>query len=237
MSSANAFAPPDQNLLLQTLPHDVRERVSQRLTLVRLEHKQTLYEPDSVIRHVYFPLNGIASLLAVMGDGDMIEVGTTGNEGMVGTPLILGVPTSAQEAIAQVPGDALSMGADAFVEEIERHDAFDRIVRRYLYGYINMVSQTAACNRLHEVDSRCARWLLMTHDRANSDTFPLTHEFLSSMLGVRRAGVTVALGMLRRAGMITSTPGTITIVDRHGLEDAACECYQLVRDDFDQLLG
>ena len=211
--------------------------MAQRLTLVRLEHRQTLYEPDSIIHRVYFPLNGVASLLAVMGDGDMVEVGTTGNEGMVGTPLILGVRTSAQEAIAQIPGDALAMEACAFVEEIERHDAFDHLVRRYLHGYINMVSQTAACNRLHEVESRCARWLLMTHDRANSDTFPLTHEFLAHMLGVRRAGVTVALGILRRAGLVSSTPGMITIVDRDGFENAACECYQLVRDDFGQLLG
>jgi CRP-like cAMP-binding protein len=236
MSSAHPFAPPDQNLLLQQLADDVRARLFQRVEPVTLEHRQILYAPDHHIRTVYFPLNAIGSVLTMMADGDTIEVGTIGNEGMLGAQVALGVPISAQEVLCQVPGDALALDADVFAAEIARYGELDRVVRCYVQSYLNMVSQTAACNRLHDVDERCARWLLMTHDRANADSFPLTHEFLANMLGVRRAGVTVALGLLRRVGLITSTPGLITVVDRVGLEDASCECYRTVRDEFNRLL-
>jgi CRP-like cAMP-binding protein len=237
MSSANPFAPPDENLLLQRLPPDAHARLAGQLVPVRLEHRQVVYAPDRKITNVYFPLNAIGSVLAMMADGDSIEVGTTGNEGMLGAQVALGWSVSAQEVVCQVPGDALQLDVRVFVAEIGRHGDLDCVVRRYVLAYLNMVSQTAACNRLHDVHERCARWLLMTHDRANDDAFPLTHEFLANMLGVRRAGVTVALGLLRRAGLIASSPGSITVVDRVGLEDASCECYRTVRDEFGHMLA
>jgi CRP-like cAMP-binding protein len=235
--TANVFAPSTENLLLAQLPAPEQEHLAPLLRLVRLEHKQVLYAPDQRIDHVYFPLNAVLSVLTVMGDGDSVEVGTIGNEGMAGLPLVHDTARSSHDVIAQVPGDALALDTAAFTAQLDRHTALDRVVHHYAQGFLNMVSQTAACNRLHDVDERCARWLLMTHDRVHADTFPLTHEFLSQMLGVRRAGVTVALGILRRAGLIATTPGQVTIVDRDGLEDVTCECYRMVRDEFDQLLG
>jgi hypothetical protein len=165
-----------------------------------------------------------------MDDGAVVEVGTIGNEGAVGLSLFLGVSVSVPQTLVQIPGNARRMPAAAFQSAVRELPLFRDLVARCTHAFMTQVSQTAACNRLHGIEQRCARWLLLTHDRVGgADTFPLTHQFLSFMLGVRRAGVTEAIGVLARSGLITSTGGRITIVDRPGLEGACCECYAIVR--------
>ena len=160
----------------------------------------------------------------------MVEVGTIGNESAVGLVLSLGASTSHSQTLAQIPGDAYRMPAADFRSALETLPKFRAIIAGCLYAFVTQVSQTAACNRLHGIEQRCARWLLLTHDRVGgASTFPLTHEFLSFMLGVRRAGVTEALGALARSALITSRQGSVTIIDRAGLEAASCECYGIVR--------
>jgi CRP-like cAMP-binding protein len=159
-----------------------------------------------------------------------VEVGTIGNEGISGLSLFLGSDVSVPEMIAQIPGAAQQMSADDFRTIVAQLPALRALLARCAYAFMTQVSQTAACNRLHGIEQRCARWLLLTHDRVGgADSFPLTHKFLSFMLGVRRAGVTEALGALTLAGLIRSTKGTVTILDRAGLERASCECYAIVR--------
>lgn len=237
MSTAREFAPPGQNRLLNTLPSADRARLWSRLEPVPLGFKQVLSAPHEPISHVYFPLGGLVSLLAVMADGTALEVGLIGNEGLVGLPIFLGAGSTPGRTLCLIPSEALRLPADAFRAEAGASGALDRVLRRYAQGLFTQVAQTAACNRLHPMAQRLARWLLLTHDRAGADEFPLTHEFVSQMLGVRRASVTVALGTLQQAGAIRSTRGRITIVNRPGLEAAACECYRLVRDEMDRLLG
>lgn len=236
MSDADPFAPIGINRILESLPADVRQRLREQMTPVRLALKQVLYEQNAPISHIYFPLNGVVSLLTVMKDGSAIEVATVGNEGMVGLPVFLGAGSMPGRAISQIPGDALRMTADVFRTEVNAV-ALQQILQRYTQGLLNQIAQSAACNRLHPMIERCARWLLMTHDRVGRDQFPLTHEFLSQMLGVRRATVTVAVGALQQAGLIRSQRGQMTILDREGLESASCECYRIIRDEYDRLLG
>lgn len=219
MSTADAFAPHGRNRILESLPGADRARLRARLELVRLELKQVLYEANEPIEQVYFPLTAVASLLTVMEDGTVVEVGTVGNEGIVGLPVFLGSITIPGRSFAQIPGDALCLPAEVFRAEANAGGPLQRLLQRYTQGLFNQIAQGAACNRLHPIEERCARWLLMTHDRVEADEFPLTQEFLSEMLGVRRATVTVALGMVQKAGLIRSHRGRI------------------VRDDFERLLG
>jgi CRP-like cAMP-binding protein len=220
----------DGNRILASLPPDELAVVRQNLTSVALASGQMLYPQRGVIEWVYFPDTSVVSLLSRMDDAAVVEVGTIGNEGGVGLSLFLGVSVSVPETIAQIPGDAQRMPADAFQSSVHELPRFRDVVARCTHAFMTQVSQTAACNRLHGIEQRCARWLLLTHDRVGgADTFPLTHQFLSFMLGVRRAGVTEALGALARSALITSGSGHITILDRQGLEAASCECYAIVR--------
>lgn len=236
MSDATPFAPAGENRILSVLPEDKRRRLQAHLQPVGLAFKQVLYQPNEQIKRVYFPLNAVISLLTVMDDGSTIEVATVGNEGMVGLPVFLGAGSMPGQAIAQIPGDALQMPADALRSEAHAGGALPHVLQRYTQGLLNQIAQSAACNRLHPMTEHCASWLLMTHDRVGVETFPLTHAFLSQMLGVRRATVTVAVGSLQQAGLIRYGRGQITIVDRGGLETASCECYRIVRHEFDRLL-
>jgi CRP-like cAMP-binding protein len=218
------------NRILASLPADELATLRQDLTPVTLASGQILYEQRSAIDWVYFPDTSVASLLSRMEDAAVVEVGTIGNEGAVGLSLFLGASVSIPETIAQIPGDAQRMPAAAFQSAVQQLPRFRDIVGGCTHAFMTQVSQTAACNRLHGIEQRCARWLLLTHDRVGgADTFPLTHQFLSFMLGVRRAGVTESLGALARSALITSTSGHITILDRQGLESASCECYAIVR--------
>jgi CRP-like cAMP-binding protein len=214
-----------KNRLLATLPRQDQEELWPDLHPVSLVLGQTLYEVGQPIEHVYFIERGVASIVTLMADGSTSEVGMIGPEGLVGLAGLLGAEASAQHIVVQIPGTALRMNAAACKAAFDQRPTFRAIVHRFINSFLNLSAQTAACNRLHSVEQRCARWLLMAADRAGAETIPVTHEFLGSMLGARRTGVTAIARKLRRAGLIDYRHGRITIVDRNGLEAVACECY------------
>jgi CRP-like cAMP-binding protein len=225
------------NRLLGALSPEDLDPLRAHLELVPLTHKQTLSAPSTPIDHVYFPQEGMVSLVQPLDNGAMIEVGMIGNEGLVGVPVLLGADSSPLEAMVQMPGSALRMHASVLRQEVGRRTALLGVLLRYTQALHTQVSLTAACNGRHTLAERLARWLLTAHDRATSDRLPLSHEFLSLMLGVRRAGVTVAVGTLRAAGLIRNTHGRVNIIDRPGLEAASCECYRTVRTEYERLLS
>ena len=227
---------PGKNRILSALPKQDLERFFSDLSPVSLEQRRVIYEAGAPIDYVYFIEEGLSSILTTMMDGSTIEVGMVGMEGMAGVSVLLGGATSAQRVIMQIAGSALRMNAARCKAAFDQSEAVRRITLRFTEAVLNLGAQTAACNRLHSVEQRCARWLLMSSDRTQSDMLPLTQEFLSSMIGVRRAGVTETAGELQRSGLIRYHHGQITIIDRDGLEATACECYQLDRDRFHQLL-
>jgi CRP-like cAMP-binding protein len=225
-----------ENRLLVALPRDEYHRLLPHLEKVPLPLKTILYEANGPIAHVFFPLNGVVSLV-IMDAGFTLEVGVIGNEGMVGTPVFLGSDRSPTKAIAQIPGAALRMEAEVFQREMRRLGPLHGLVQRYTQSMINQISQSIVCNRRHSVEKRMCRWLLMSHNRVEADEFPLTHEFLAQMLGVCRPTVTAVAGTLQKAELITYHRGKITVLDRKGLEAASCECYQVVAKELDRLLG
>lgn len=222
-------------LLLALVPEDL-DLLRPHLEPVTLPQRQTLSKPDTLIDDVYFPQAGLVSLVQPLEDGAMIEVGMVGSEGFVGAPVLLGADTSPLEAMVQMPGSALRMPANAFRQQAGGSAALTRLLLRYVQALHVQVSLSAACNGRHTLPERLARWLLTARDRANSDRLPLSHDFLSMMLGVRRAGVTVAVGTLKAAGLIHNTHGQVTITNRPGLEAACCECYRTVRNEYVRLL-
>lgn len=196
---------------------------------VNLIYGQVLYEPTDRIRHVYFPIDCLVSLLTAVDQGRLLEVGMVGNEGMVGMPMVLGIGNSAVRALVQGSGTAMRMNSARFRVEFNKNVPLQRALFRYTHLLMAQVSQTAACNRFHEAEGRLARWLLMTSDRMHTDEFLLTHEFLAHMLGVRRVGVTKAAEGLRRKKLIVYSRGHIHILNRKRLEDTACVCYRIVK--------
>jgi CRP-like cAMP-binding protein len=225
-----------RNRILEHLPSKDFQRLRQRMKLVELPLGTSLYEPYAPLKRVYFPEDGLASLLTRLDDGIETEVATVGCEGMVGLPVFFGVDSVPGRTIWQVPGRALVLEAKVLRRETRQGGALSDVLRLYAQGLFTLISQSASCNRRHEIVQRCSRWLLMTHDRVNGDEFTLTHEFLSKMLGVRRAGVSVAAGILQKAGVIKYSRGRIKIIDREGLEGISCQCYRIVREEFDRLL-
>jgi CRP-like cAMP-binding protein len=219
-----------ENNLLAGLSRRVDRRFLAGLEPVTLTHGEVLCEPGQVIRHVYFPGTSHVALLALVDDRLALEVGLIGREGMVGTPVVLGVPLSPVRAQVQGSGTALRIASARFRSEFRRIRSLQRELYRYTYALMVQASQTAACNRFHVLEMRLARWLLMTHDRAGSDEFHMTHEFLGYLLGVRRVGITRAAQSLQSSGLIRYSRGDITVTNRKGLEAAACECYRFVRD-------
>jgi len=216
------------NSLLAALPRQDYERMRAELEPVNLVYGEVLYESGERVRHVYFPGDAHVSLLVVMDRSNALEVGLVGREGMIGVELALGVEDSLVRALVQGSGTALRMKAAAFREELVRCAPLQREVHRFAYAKLAQARQTAACNRFHQVEARLARWLMMTRDRARSDHFHLTHEFLADMLGVRRAGVTKAATSLQRKKLISYRRGNISVLDRSGLAAAACACYAIV---------
>jgi len=205
--------------------------------LINLETPQQIYEAGREIKDVYFPINAVLSVVTEMRDGGSIEVGTVGREGSSAIPLLLGATSSANESYCQVPGRAVVITSDYFHRLLGADDGFRSVLGRFLQAYVNMLGQLAACNRVHSLYERCARWLLLTHDRVNSDEIALTHEYLAMMLGSRRSGVTIAASALQQAGFIRYAHGHIVILNRQGLEEASCECYTVAREQFGPLLG
>jgi CRP-like cAMP-binding protein len=219
-----------ENSLLAAVPRKEYRRLSAALEPVSLTFGEVLYEPGETIRHVYFPNKSLISLLT-LADGHLaLEVGLIGREGMVGIPLVLGHTVSSVRALVQGSGMAMRMASARFRKEFRLSLPLQRELYRYTHSLMAQISQTAACNRFHVVETRLARWLLMTHDRVRSDQFRMTHEFLSHMLGVRRVGVTKAAQALQQRKLISYHRGDITVLDRSGLEAAACECYEVVKD-------
>jgi CRP-like cAMP-binding protein len=227
-----------RNRILSGLPEDVYGICRQLLEPVDLEHRQSIYEADRPIERVYFPLTAVVSLITPMADGSEIEAAIVGNEGVVGLPVFLGASSIPMTAFAQVPGRALRMDADAFRELLADTDGpLSILLQRYAQTMFTQLAQNVACNRLHSVEQRCARWLLMTADRVDAEQFPLTQEFLAHMLGVRRASVTEVAGRLAQSGCIRSGYGSVTVLDRHRLEQASCECYQVISSMITRMLG
>lgn len=226
-----------RNRLIAALPALELERFGREFEEVPLPFKEVLYEPNGAIAHAYFPTRGVVSLVNEPKPGDIVEFGTVGYEGMVGLPLLLGDEAMPSRALVQVPGEALRISARAFRQAVESNPEFRMLLMRYTMALFNQIAQSASCNRLHEVQERCARWLLQTHDRADGDSFPLTQEFLAQMLGVHRPTVSVAAGMLQRAGLIRYVRGVVTVLDRRGLEAASCACYGIIAREYDRLLN
>lgn len=204
-----------------------------QLKSVTLKVRDCIYPAGERYTSVYFPAGAVLSILTVMHDGAAVEIGTTGREGFSGAPLVLGAERAASQTICQIAGDAFCMPADAFLRHLETASAFRRIVRKYTEALFNFMGQSIACNRLHTVNERCARWLLLTRDRVGADQFDLTQEFLAIMLGVHRPGVSIAAGALQEAGFIRYRRGHVEIRDPEGLESAACECYRITAQQFE----
>ena len=227
------------NKLLAALPREDFNRLQPSLTPVPFTFRKFFNKQGEPIHHVVFPSSGVASVVNVMADGRMVETATIGNEGIVGSSVFVGGEIALADAFVQVPGErpALSMSAIAFREELDRRGPFYDVVSRYSQAFQALVMQSTACNVLHSVEERCARWLLMTHDRVTGDDIRLTHEFLGMMLGARRPTVSLVLGTLAKAGLIENANRKIVVVNRKGLEEASCECYEIVRQHFERLLA
>lgn len=226
-----------RNHLLAVLPPAEFAILASSLQREKLAIKQVLHAPHQSIDAVYFPEAGVVSMVALLQDGHELEVGMTGREGFVGVPAVLGGGMPALEAIVQLIGSAWRISAVALQQALEACPELKSLLLRYVLAFHGQVSQTAVCNGRHTLEERLARWLLMIHDRGDGDVLPLTQEFLSTMLGVRRAGVSVAASILQKAGVIENAKGRIRIADRAGLENAACECYSTVRRHFEQMIG
>jgi CRP-like cAMP-binding protein len=223
--------------LLGLLPPADYARLRPHLAHVELKYRQSLYQANKPIGFVYFIETGVGSLVNTMANGDSAEVGTIGNEGIVGLPLVLEDERAPTSVYIQVPGTGLRMKAPLFKREMVRSASLRTVMHHYTHAFFNQVAQSAACNQFHSLEQRCSRWLLMTHDRMRSDSFLLTQEFLAMMLGVQRTGVTAAASALQRAGLISYKRGNVMILDRRGLERRSCECYGISKAEFDRLLG
>ena len=221
---------PRANTLLAGIASAKRSTLLKLLKPAALTSGDVLYEANTAIRHIYFPLNCLVSLLAPLKGHLALEVGVVGREGMIGVPLALGVRTSLVHATVRGSGSALRMSAQAFHDELPRQPGLRLQIDRYVHSLIAQLTQTAACNAFHSVEARCARWLMVARDRMQNDEIELTQEVLAQLLGVRRVGVTVAAGNLQRSGAISYTRGRIVILDPQLLSEAACECYGVVRD-------
>lgn len=225
-----------ENHLIELLPRKERARLLAICEPVQLELSEVLSEAGTPTRHVYFPTEGFISLVALVDGSPSLEVGMVGREGMVGAQLVLGVVTAPLRSLVQGPGAAWRIGTKAFRSELEHSPALQRGLNRYLYVLMAQFAASAACLRFHQIGARLARWLLMTQDRAHADSFHVTHEFLAYMLGVRRVGITTAASALQRNGLIEYRRGELTVLDRSGLEAAACGCYAADRRTYAALL-
>jgi len=231
------MAPETRNQLLRSLPTSRRDAILEQAELVDLPKRKLLYDVQAPIEHVYFIEDGVASIVSVLRDGTAVETSTCGNEGMVGLPLFLGAEEVSTQALQQVPGSGWRLGRDHFLRHLTESPELRDYLGRYTQALMTLIAQNSACNRRHSIEERAVRWLLMTHDQVNKDTFELTHQFFSQMLGVRRATITVTAGALQEAGYIQYHRGMVTIADRPGLLDVCCECYAIIHNEYARLLG
>jgi CRP-like cAMP-binding protein len=228
-SSSNGEGKEIQNEVLLGLPSDEYEMISSEVEFVRLGVQQVLHEPGDSLKSAYFPNSGLISVLSVFPDGKCVEVGLIGKEGCVGLPIIAGFRTANTRAVVQIEATAFRLSADTLTAILQESPTLARRLQQLAQVMTMEVTQIAACNRLHEVNERLARWLLMSADRVRSNSLMLTQELLANMLGTRRSSVTVAAGMLEKAGLVSNSRGRVDIVDRARLEEAACDCYQMMR--------
>ncbi len=225
------------NHLLEALPYEDFERIRPVLESVSLKLGHVLYESGDTMTHIYFPTTAIISLLYIMENGGTAEIGIAGNNGLVGIALFMGGDTTSSRAVVQSAGDAVRMKKKDLMAEFKHGGMFQDILLRYTQALMTQISQTAVCNRLHSVEQQLCRWLLINHDQLAADTLIMTHDLIANMLGVRREGVTVAAGHLQDNGYISYSRGTVTILNRPGLERICCECYKVVSREYDRLLG
>jgi CRP-like cAMP-binding protein len=237
MFNADGLGSPLDNHLLAALPKVEFARLLPHLKPVSLLLGESLSESGATMDHLYFPTTAIISLLYIMENGSTAEIGVAGNEGLVGVALFMGGETTPNRAVVQSAGGAVKIGAKELQREFALGGRFQQLLLRYTQALLTQISQTAVCNRLHSIEQQLCRWLLLSHDRLQSDTLVMTHDLIANMLGVRREGVTHAAQRLQESGLIRYIRGTITILDRKGLEAAACECYQVVKNEYDRLLG
>jgi CRP-like cAMP-binding protein len=234
--SIPSFRVAKSNRILSVLPRASLNRLMPDLVLQPLVLRQVLQARDQPVEHVVFPIEGVASMVSLGDSGASLEIATIGYEGLVGLPLFLGGARASGEIFIQVPGKGLFMTAAKFERHLSREPLLNRILLRYTQALLTQVGQSAACNRHHSIIGRCARWLLQTHDRVPGDEFPLTHEFMGLMLGVRRATVTLTAQALQHRGLIKYHRGVVQVFNRVGLEKAACECYELISHEYTRLL-
>lgn len=237
LAKSPRFGPRPKNRLLGVLPQADFDRIQLELKTVPIRVRQVLQRPGTPLEHIYFPNGGVASVTTALSDGTTVEAATIGDEGLLGIDaFFMRDAIATGETIMQVPDtDAEMMSVAAFRRELDRQGAFQHLVGRYAQVVVAQMMQSTACNALHHVEERCCRWLLMTHDRMHQQDFTLSHEFLAVMLGVRRQTVTVIAGTLQSAGLIRYKHGHVTVLDRPGLEGAACECYAVIRRHFNRL--
>jgi len=226
---------PQANNILAALPGSELEKFAMKLRPVPLKLGHVLYEPSRTVEDVYFPTSGVISLLAAFEDGATVEAGVIGREGMLGTSVVLGAETTPHQALVQADGHALKMAARDLKAEVQKDGLLLNLLLRFTNALFTQVAQTAGCNRAHTLEQRLARWLLLTHDRVQQDEFAITQEFLSRMLGVRRAGVSVAASALREMRAIDYRRGKVIVLDRSGLENSSCECYSIVKAEYPPL--
>jgi len=225
------------NHLLDALPAEEFKRIKKSLDPVKLSLGEVIYESGEQLEFIYFPTTAIISLLYIMENGSTAEIGMAGNDGLVGIALYMGGSTTPNRAVVQSAGNAFRMRSKALKFEFGLGSTFQNILLRYTQYLMTQISQTAVCNRLHSVEQQLCRWLLINHDLLQSNKLIMTHDLIANMLGVRREGVSIAAGNLQRKKLIKYVRGTITMLDRKGLEQAACECYAVVKDEYDRLLG
>ena len=237
MSESQAAPTRPCNYLLASLDNDAYRLLAPHLQSVCMKRKEVIGERGQAASHVYFPCTGVLSVLAFMHNGAAVEVGTIGREGFFGLELLVGGKVWTETTVCQVEGDGMRMTATAFREAVEGDTPLRRAAQRYLMAYLALVSQSVACNRLHNIEERFARWVLMTHDRVVGDEFFLTQDFIADMLGVHRPSVSLVAGAFQQAGFIKYSRGTMSILDREGLEDASCECYEASRTQFASVLA
>ena len=225
------------NYLLSALHDDECARILTKLEKVSLDLGEVLYESGERMEHIYFPTTAIISMLYIMENGGTAEIGVVGNDGVIGVALFLGGETTTSRAIVQSAGELLRMKESDLKTEFKKAGRFQELLLRYTQAILTQISQTAVCNRLHSIEQQLCRWLLLSHDRLQSDKLVMTHDLISNMLGVRREGITLAAKKLAARKLIANRRGTVTVIDRQGLEAASCECYAIVNAEYNRLLG